>query len=97
MPVKKLFFYALLQLHYISVYNWIHAAELLLLEALVEDKAYPVLICSTKAVTVLTEEIIFHRGRGEVSSFNLSKFMLGCWEGVLPFLFLNMNKYSFLG
>lgn len=76
MPVKKLFFsYVLLQLHYISVYNWIHAGELLLLEALVEDKAYPVFICSTKAVTVLTEEIILHKGRGEVSSFNLSTFM----------------------
>lgn len=59
----------LLQLH------WIHPAELLQLEALVEYKAYPVLICSTKAITVLTEEIIFHKGKGEVSSFNLSKFV----------------------
>lgn len=62
-------------MHYISLYNWIHPAELLLLEALIEGKTYPVLICSTKAVPVLREEIIFHKGKGEVSSLSLNKFV----------------------
>lgn len=80
LPIKKLSFYVLLQLHYVSAYNWIHPESnwiwrLELLEALVEDKAYPVLISSTKAATVLTEEIIFHKGKGEVSTFNPNKFM----------------------
>lgn len=78
------------------MYNWIHPAELFLLEALVEDKAYPVLICRTKAVTVLTEEIIFPKGKGEASSLNLSKFMW-CCEDLLPFLFLNMNAILLSG
>lgn len=57
------------------MYDWIHPAELLLLEALMEGKIYPVLICSTKAVPALTEEISFHKGKGEASSLNLNKFM----------------------
>jgi len=38
-----------------------------------EGKTYPVLICSTKALPVSTEEIVFPKG--EVSSLNLYKFM----------------------
>lgn len=37
-----------------------------------ESKIYPALICSSKAVPALTEEIIFHKS--EVRSLNLNKF-----------------------
>lgn len=60
------------------MYNLSHPAELLLLEALMEGKIYPALICSVKAVPVFTEEIIFHKA--QMSSLDLNKFMWDCTD-----------------
>lgn len=59
-------------MHQNCVYNLSHPAELLLLEALMEGKIYPPLICSSKPVPVFAEEIIFHKAR-----MNSNKFTWG--------------------
>lgn len=74
-------------MHHNCVYNLSHPAELLLLGALMEGKIYPELICSTKAIPMYTEEIIFHKAQ-----MNLNKFTWGCTDPWINIPFLELDE-----